>query len=307
MGETVKRELPPEWKGIIPSEQFLDEAKRIVEVASEKGIVIRIIGGIAIRLHCMEFEEFAKKLVRLGKKEQEFSDLDFMSYGKYRKKLKDFFKENFNYIKRKTTLSSAISKRDIYFHPKLWWFTDVFFDELMVANHPINFRKRLELESPTITVTDLLLEKLQMWEALDLKDIKDVLLLLRAHDIGESEKETVNGNYIAKLFVKDWGFYYTATTNLKRIIDLLEHAEEWASKQDPLKFLLNLSKSDRKDIISKGSKLLHIVENEPKGFRWKMRAKVGTKKQWYNPVETEKTISDFGIWRLKEVFPDEVD
>lgn len=307
MGETLKRELPPEWKGTIPSEQFLKEAKRIVEVAAERGIVVRIIGGVAIRLHCMEFEDFAKKLVRLGKKEQEFSDLDFMSYGKYRKKLKDFLKENFNYIKRKTTLSSAISKRDIYFHHKLWWFTDVFFDELKVANHPINFRKRLELDSPTITVTDLLLEKLQMWEAFGLKDIKDVLLLLRVHDIGESEKETVNGNYVAKLFAKDWGFYYTATTNLKRIIDLLENAEEWASKQEPLKFLVSLSEAERKDIIAKGSKLLHFIENEPKGFRWKMRAKVGTKKQWYNPVETEKTISDFGIWRLKEVFPDEVD
>jgi len=36
---------------------------------------------------------------------------------------------------------------------------DVFFDKLLVANHPIDFKGRLELDYPTITVTDMLLEK----------------------------------------------------------------------------------------------------------------------------------------------------
>jgi hypothetical protein len=30
--------------------------------------------------------------------------------------------------------------------------------------------------------------------------------------------------------------------------------------------------------------LLQIIENAPKSFGWKQRAKVGTKKQWYNDV-----------------------
>jgi hypothetical protein len=62
---------------------------------------------------------------------------------------------------------------------------DVFFDKLLVANHPIDFKGRLELDYPTITVTDMLLEKIQMWEAFSVKDLKDCLLLLKAHSIGE--------------------------------------------------------------------------------------------------------------------------
>jgi hypothetical protein len=38
------------------------------------------------------------------------------------------------------------------------------------------------------------------------------------------------------------------------------------------------------------------IEKEPKTFGWKMRAKIGTKKKWYNPVERPETVGGFGIW-----------
>ena len=303
--EIPRRELPSEWGGVIPSECFMEEAKKIVELAGENGITLRIMGGVATRLHCRGFEGFASRLARLGEGKQEFSDLDFMCYGKYRDKLKDFLKERFSYAKRKTTLSSAVSGRDIYFHPKLWWFADIFFDELRVANHPISFRGRLELDFPTITVTDLLLEKLQMWELFGAKDIKDVMLLLRAHDVGEGEEEAVNARYVAKLPARDWGFYYTLTCNLRRMVDLLQDSVKWAGQQELLRFLLNISEEEKADLITKASKILRYVDEEPKGFGWKMRAKIGTRQMWYNPVESEETAPAFGVWRLREVFPEE--
>lgn len=305
MKEIPRRELPSEWGGVIPSECFLEEAKKIVELADDSGISLRIMGGVAIRLHCTGFEEFAGRLVRLGEGRQEFSDLDFMCYGMYREKVKGFLKDKFNYTRRKTTLSSAVSGRDIYFHPRLWWFADVFFDELRVANHPIDFRGRLELDRPTISVTDLLLEKLQMWEVFGAKDIKDVMLLLRAHDVGEREEETVNANYVAKLLAKDWGFYHTVMTNLKRITDLLQDTVKWATRQELLRFLLNISEEEKTDLVTKASKILHSADKEPKGFAWKMRARIGTRQIWYNPVESEETTPEFGVWRLREVFPEE--
>lgn len=87
-----------------------------------------------------------------------------------------------------------------------------------MANHPIDFKGRLELDYPTITVTDMLLEKIQMWEAFSEKDLKDCLLLLKAHNVEEKrEKESIDASYIAKILAKDWGFWYTATTNLKNL------------------------------------------------------------------------------------------
>ncbi|MFZ0965977.1 MAG: hypothetical protein WAN82_05065, partial [Candidatus Bathyarchaeia archaeon] len=171
----IKRELPEEWKGIVPTEVFLRESQEIVEKAKQEGVVLRILGGLSIAIHCQEHREFAQKLGRMGTgviKGQEYSDIDYVSYRNQREKIKELF-DKIGYAKRRATLSTAASERQIYYHPKGWFYVDVFFDKLLVANHPIDFRGRLELDYPTITVTDMLLEKIQMWEAFSVKDLKD--------------------------------------------------------------------------------------------------------------------------------------
>jgi hypothetical protein len=280
-------EMPPEWGGIVPTDVFLDEGKRLVEEASKRGIPLRLLGGVAIRLHCSEYLDFAKKLVRLGEGKQEYTDLDFMSLTKYRKNaMKDFFAE-LQYDKRPTTMSSAATQRQIYFHPKGWFYVDVFFDKLLAANHPLDFKNRLELDSPTVTPTDLLLEKVQIVFP-DQKDVKDMMLLLHAHDIslGE-EKNRINAEFIATLLASDWGFWYTVTTNLKGL-------KQWASEAE------NLTETEKQDLSTKIDKLKETIDNKPKSTGWKMRSVMGTKRQWYNPVETAQTVGEFGIWQLRE-------
>ena len=150
---------------------------------------------------------------------------------------------------------------------------DSFFDKLAFC-HTINFAGRLELDSPTITLGDLLLEKMQIVE-INEKDIKDTLIMLREHEIQESEKESVNARYIAKLLSDDWGFYHTATTNLDKV---KSHLDKFTS----------LSDEDRQDIRSKVDILLGAIEKEPKSMKWQMRAKIGTRKIWYTKVEAFK-------------------
>jgi len=295
----IVRKLPEEWGGIVPTEVFIKEAKRLVEEAQKRGIILRILGGLAIRIHSMEFEDFAMNIGRIGmeekEKKQEYSDIDFMSYSKFRKQIVKFLTEEMGYVKRRATLSSAASGRQIYFHGDGWFYIDVFYDKLMVANHPIDFRGRLEIDSPTVPVTELLLEKIQIWEAFSEKDLKDILILLRAHDISEKdEKEKINGKYIARLLSQDWGFWYTATSNLKRVRKILENIEEYY--KDVNIDLSKIKKGDISVIISRIEKLLKMIDEEPKTFGWKMRAKIGTRKRWYNPVERPETVGGFGIW-----------
>jgi hypothetical protein len=293
----ITRELPREWKGIVPTEIFIQESQNIVGKARDEGITLRIIGGLGIAIHCQEHKDFAKKLGRIGTgvvKGQEYSDIDYVSYRDHREKIKGLF-EKIGYAKRKATLSTAASERQIYYHPKGWFYVDVFFDKLLVANHPIDFKGRLELDYPTITVTDMLLEKIQMWEAFSVKDLKDCLLLLKAHNVGEkSEKEQVDAAYIAKLLAQDWGFWYTATTNLKKLRKFTEEIDKLGPEAeiDPKQ----IDKKDREEITQKIDAILERIEKEPKTFGWKMRAKIGTKKKWYNPVERPETVGGFGIW-----------
>ncbi|MEM2439989.1 MAG: hypothetical protein QW493_02095 [Candidatus Bathyarchaeia archaeon] len=293
----IRRELPEEWGGIVPTEIFLQESQNIVEKAESEGIILRILGGLGIAIHCQEHRDFAQKLGRVGTgviEGQEYSDIDLVSYRGDRDKLKAFF-DKLGYAKRRATLSTAASERQIYFHPKGWFYVDVFFDKLLVANHPIDFKGRLELDYPTITVTDLLLEKVQIWEAFSEKDLKDCLLLLKAHGVSQKqEKESVDASYTAKLLAQDWGFWYTATTNLKKIKAFLEKMDELGpqANMDPRQ----VGMEDREEIIQKVDRILEAIDREPKSLGWKMRAKIGTKKQWYNPVERPETVGGFGIW-----------
>jgi hypothetical protein len=303
LDKEIQRDLPKEWKGIVPTEVFIREAQEIVEKAKQEDIILRILGGLSIAIHCQEHREFAKRLGRIGTgviEGQEYSDIDYVSYRNCRDKIKELF-DKIGYAKRRATLSTAASERQIYYHPKGWFYVDVFFDKLLVANHPIDFKGRLELDYPTITVTDMLLEKLQMWEAFSLKDLKDCLLLLKAHDVKEkSEKEIIDASHIAKQLAQDWGFWYTVTTNLKKLKKFTSEIDKLGPEIqiDPKQ----IEKEDKNEIVGKIEALLERIEKEPKPFGWKMRAKVGIKKKWYNPVERPETVGGFGIWEalLKE-------
>jgi hypothetical protein len=281
-------EMPPEWGGVIPSQVFLDEARRIVAEAGRAGLTLRVMGGVAIRLHTMEQADLARRLGRLGEG-QEFTDLDFVAYRKQRGEMQRFF-EGLGYSKRRATLSSAASERQIYFHPQGWFFVDVFFDQLLVANHPLDFRGRLELDSPTLSPTDLLLEKLQIVNIGE-KDVKDAIVLLAAHDLAETDSpdaiDAIDATYVAHLLSRDWGFWYTVTTNLIGLKDLLPQVKA-------------LTEDERRHIAGQVDGLLAHIEATPKALRWKVRAKIGPRVRWYEPVETMDTVSGFGIWRLRE-------
>lgn len=280
-------EMPPEWGGKVPTVVFLQEGERLVEEASKRQIPLRLLGGVAIRIHCSELMDFATKLMRLGEGQQEYTDLDFMSLTKFRKnQMKDFFTE-MGYEKRPTTMSTAATQRHIYFHPKGWFYVDVFFDKLLAANHPLDFRGRLELDSPTVTPTDLLLEKVQIVFPSE-KDVKDLILLLYAHEIAlQEEKNRINADFIATKLSSDWGFWYTVTTNLKGLNQYVTAAE-------------NLTDTEKHEIALKVEKLLTAIDDKPKGTGWKMRSVMGNKRKWYNPVETAQSVGEFGIWRLRE-------
>jgi hypothetical protein len=293
----VVRELPAEWNGIVPTEVFVRESENIVNEAKKEGLTLRILGGLAIAMHCKNQADFAKKLARTGTgvvAGQEYSDIDFVAYRKHRDKLKELFSK-IGYVKRRATLSSAASERQIYYHPKGWFYVDVFFEQLLVANHPIDFRGRLELDYPTITATDMLLEKVQMWEAFGVKDLKDCLLLLRSHDVKEgTDEEGINASYMAKLLAQDWGFWYTVTTNLQNIKRFVTELDKLGAEAKIAPEAV--SEEERSDISMKIDVLVKKIEAEPKSFGWKMRAKVGTKKQWYCHVERPDTVGGFGIW-----------
>jgi hypothetical protein len=146
---------------------------------------------------------------------------------------------------------------------------DVFFDKLDY-NHPINYQGRLELHPYCVSLTDLLLQKLQIVKIND-KDLKDAMLLLLAAQIGEDDINKINFKYLAKIMSEDWGFYYTSIMNLNKI-------------QAAIYGVPVLSEQERLLIKENAETIIKIIEMEPKSGKWKGRAKTGTSKIWYKEV-----------------------
>jgi hypothetical protein len=205
------------------------------------------------------------RMERLG--ERVFTDIDFAAYGKQRGKLVPFF-ENHGYELEKRAAMISGGTRLIFFAGRVPMI-DVFFDKLDY-NHPIDYRGRLEIHPYCVSLADLMLQKLQIVQIND-KDLKDAMLLLLAAPIGEMDQDAVNAKYIAKLFSDDWGFYHTATVNLKKVKEAMQDVKA-------------LNEGQRGIIAGKVDDFLKTIENSPKSGKWKGRAKTGTSKLWYKEV-----------------------
>jgi len=166
--------------------------------------------------------------------------------------------------------SYAEGKRYMYFGKV---HVDVFFDELRMC-HRIDWIKRLEVDKPTIPLADIVLEKLQIVE-INPKDIKDLIILFLEHDVANADNETINGKYIAELLSKDWGFWYTSTMNLNKVLTLMNE-------------YIQLPEDESKRVKERVNKLLTMIENQPKSMGWKMRSRMGTKQKWYMEVEEDR-------------------
>jgi len=149
---------------------------------------------------------------------------------------------------------------------------DIFYDKLEFC-HTIDFAKnhRLEVDYPTISVSDLLLEKMQIVNITE-KDIIDTSILLLEHEIGNADKDVVNLDYLTKILSQDWGFYYTVTRNLVKV------KESLLSNQ-------KIPQTDRTTAAARIDTIVNVMEKSPKSSGWKIRAKVGPSRKWYKDVE----------------------
>src|SRR2546428_3954039 len=181
MAPTRPVEISAEWGGKVPTHVFIDEALTILRAASETKVPLKMLGGLAIKVHSLNEEEFANRLGRSAEPGQEYSDIDFATYYKSRDGVRRVM-ESLGYSKRPSTMSTSASQRQIYFHPKGWFYIDVFWDMLKAANHPINFRNRLAAAAVPMPLSHLLLEELPI-VSFSKKDMVGLLLLLKAHTV----------------------------------------------------------------------------------------------------------------------------
>lgn len=252
-----------------PPELYLAEARRLIDEAQRQGLLLRVMGPIALHLYFPGFVDLYRRMERLG--ERVFTDIDFAAYGKHRGKLVAFFQhQGYDYNPRLMMLYGQ--ERHIYFSDRYADHVpmiDVFYDRLAM-NHTVDYRGRLDIHPYCVSLTDLLLQKLQIVQIND-KDLKDAMLLLLAAPVGVADQDQINTRYLGHLLADDWGFYHTATTNLGKV-------------KAAMAGVAALGPEQRAAIAQQADQLLRALEDVPKTRRWQGRAKVGTKRVWYNEV-----------------------
>lgn len=244
--------------------EFVGEAHRIVDAAKSEGVLLRLLGALAFSIHCPKFSYMQQMLGR------SFTDIDFASYRKQSAKISKLFSDLGYQEDLHVTALFGANRLIFYDKSGSNRHCDVFLDKLEFC-HDVIFQDRLELDEPTVPLSELMLEKMQIVK-LNEKDVIDTIMLLREHEVGSSDKETINADYIANLTARDWGLWRTLTMNLDRV-------------QRAAQSLEKLSSEDKTDVDSKVKKLRTRMDEEPKSRGWKLRAQIGDKKKWYRDVE----------------------
>ena len=188
---------------------LINESQAIINKSEQKGIVLRLFGSVAVRIHCPQYSYLLDQLNRIP------NDIDFIGLNSDSNSIKNYFLD-LNFVIDKYVLMISDGKR-LLFNNDIK--AEVVLDKLDYC-HTIDLRNRIRFDYPTIPLADLLLSKLQIIE-LNKKDIEEILVLLLEHSFGIQEKETINIEYISTLLSSNWGFYYTATQNLNKILTYL--------------------------------------------------------------------------------------
>ena len=260
---TSRREKTLTEYGLAHSD-FRKELDRILTAAKSENVLLRVIGALAFNMHCPKYGFLQETLGRA------YTDIDFASYINQATGISTLF-ANLGYLED-FMVSRLFGRGRMLFHNNTTnkLHCDVFFDKLEFC-HNIPFKNRLEVDEPTVPLAELLLEKMQIVK-INEKDVIDSVMLLCEHEIGNTDKEIINGQRIAQLCAAEWGLWRTVTMNLDRVAGYTSSIEK-------------LPEADKENVHSKIAKLLRMIEEEPKSTGWRLRARIGDKRKWYRDVE----------------------
>jgi hypothetical protein len=264
-------------------DEFLRNARDIVDAAQTTGTVLRILGSLGIYAHSLHEPEclsFFHSVGRIREGSPLFTDLDLVGYASQGRSINAVF-EDLGF--RPDSMINGLfgDRRLVFYEGGNRFHVDVFLDKLEFS-HTLVFGKkpgngRLELDSPTITLTDMVLEKLQI-HRIDRKDLVDLLVLFLGHPVKsnvDGDRESIDAGHIANLLADDWGFWYESTQNLAKTRALLgSFLAEGRIRPDLVS-----------RIETRVGTLEAALQSSPKGRHWEKRAKAGTSKPWYREVE----------------------
>jgi hypothetical protein len=145
---------------------------------------------------------------------------------------------------------------------------DVFVDSVRMC-HTITFIDRLLYLDDTLSVTDLLLTKLQVVQ-LNHKDLLDTLAILHDQELVPGAHDRLDPTYLESLWAEDWPLWRTCQLTLGKVRVL---APTVLGADAVVRVYRTLDA------------LESLLQAGKKGVRWKLRSRVGDRVRWYQTPE----------------------
>jgi hypothetical protein len=254
-------------------ESLEDEARRLLAAADMNSLPLGLLGGMGIRL-------------LLGERidphfEREIGDLDFITTRRAGAAVETLLAAHgWQPARRFNAVNGA--RRLLFEEPAGARRVDVFVGSFQMC-HRLPLLERLHGRAEILPAADLALTKLQI-VALNTKDRGDLYALLLACKLvaGDSSHDAIDDaahgtdpvidvRRIAVLTGADWGLHHTVELNLARLHDGLVETDLAATQRELL----------RERIAA----LIGAAEQAPKSRAWRLRARVGERRQWFEEPE----------------------
>lgn len=262
--------------GLLETQDLMaQEGRRVVDAASDRGIVLRLLGGFAVHEHCGGMAACRR----------DHLDLDFVGLRRQTRSVVEVFLqlgyEERVHVRLATQTGQAQFVRECVHgdgaadRAHVEDHVDVFFDRFKL-DHAVDLRERLGMHPYAVSLTDALLTKLQMHRA-EARDVRDALFLLAVADAEGGGARDVDSAHIGRLCARDWGLFYDVALNLQRCTRELDEAGLGPRERDRVAGLL--------------TRLTGAIDAAPKTFAWRIRAGVGTRRRWWAVVEEQGRLS----------------
>jgi hypothetical protein len=234
---------------------LVEEARNLVQAGADKGTTVRMLGGIAIAMRCPTAlrPPFAR----------EYSDLDAAVSSQQRNQVDQVAGEIGLEADRAFNAQRGNERR--CYHRADGLKLDVFVETFSMCHDVPLDAQRLNLDSATVPLAELLLTKAQIVELTD-KDAGDLFVLLHDHEVTDDDSG-INRARIGELCGQDWGLWRTVTGTLRQLEDAVGH--------------IGTSEVEQAMVRQRAEELIDVLDGAPKSRKWKMRNRVGDRVQWY--------------------------
>ena len=234
------------------------EGVRLAEGATERGLPLRVLGGVAVAIRCPSS--------RQPPLQRTYADIDFATIRSAKDGVVELMEE-FGYTGDREFNVLHGHRRLFFWDEANQRQVDVFVDEANLC-HRIDLKRRIETAPLTLSLADLTVLKLQIVETNE-KDYLDICAIFADHDLS-SDESGVNCAHIAQMASNDWGLWKT----LQMVAERSE------------RFALDLPGFAAAELVAERLRRLRAkLDSVPKTRRWKLRARVGERKRWYEIPE----------------------